>query len=152
MQTSPSLCFVPVGYLVHQRQVLLIFHRKYQMWIAPGGHLEPGETLNDALIREIKEELNLQIQFLHTSDIPKQGNIIRQLAVPFYVDLHQAGTHHHYAFYYLCKPTNLPDLKASNKEIQQLRWFDQQQLLESKDLPIHTQNIALKALQLASNQ
>lgn len=31
------------------------------LWYPPGGHLEDGETEKDALIREVKEELNLDI-------------------------------------------------------------------------------------------
>lgn len=31
------------------------------MWEFPGGKIEPGETKEEALIREIKEELNIEI-------------------------------------------------------------------------------------------
>jgi 8-oxo-dGTP diphosphatase len=33
-------------------------------WEFPGGKIEPGETAEDCLIREIKEELNIEIQII----------------------------------------------------------------------------------------
>lgn len=32
------------------------------LWEFPGGKIEPGETAEDCIIREIKEELNVQIE------------------------------------------------------------------------------------------
>lgn len=37
--------------------VFVIQHRKSGLWLAPGGHLEPTETLHDAAGREAAEEL-----------------------------------------------------------------------------------------------
>jgi len=43
----------------HKNQILMGFYKKtYQF---PGGHLEPGETLEDCLKREIKEETGMEV-------------------------------------------------------------------------------------------
>lgn len=49
------------------RQFLLVnakkdFGKYTGCWYPPGGHVEEGEDEKEALIREIKEELNLQIE------------------------------------------------------------------------------------------
>jgi len=31
-------------------------------WCFPGGHIEPGETQQQALVREIREEINLEVE------------------------------------------------------------------------------------------
>lgn len=42
-------------------QIYLGHHIKAGDWISPGGHIEPGETPRDAAIREMKEELGVDI-------------------------------------------------------------------------------------------
>ncbi len=42
-------------------KIYLGYHIKADDWIPPGGHIEPGETPSDAVVREIKEELGVEI-------------------------------------------------------------------------------------------
>lgn len=46
-----------VACLIYKKKVLLVFKKKYHHWLMPQGGVENQETLKDALIREIKEEL-----------------------------------------------------------------------------------------------
>lgn len=43
-------------------KIYLCHHIKADDWIPPGGHIEPGETPSDAAVREMKEELNIDIK------------------------------------------------------------------------------------------
>ncbi|PIZ49800.1 hypothetical protein COY28_06060 [Candidatus Woesearchaeota archaeon CG_4_10_14_0_2_um_filter_57_5] len=46
------------GALLHYHgQALLVQNHKWDGWIVPGGHIEPGESPLDALVRELDEEL-----------------------------------------------------------------------------------------------
>lgn len=45
-----------------QDQILIAKRRKDQYWEFPGGKIEPGETAQDCLIREVKEELNIKVR------------------------------------------------------------------------------------------
>ncbi len=42
-------------------KIYLGYHIKADDWIPPGGHIEPGETPKDAVIREMQEELGVTI-------------------------------------------------------------------------------------------
>ena len=51
--------------LVRGERVLLIkraFAPYQHLWTFPGGRLEPGESIEQCVIREIKEELGLQVR------------------------------------------------------------------------------------------
>ena len=43
-----------------ERRILLVQHSYVRGWHLPGGGVEPGETLIDALIREPREEANIE--------------------------------------------------------------------------------------------
>lgn len=54
-----------VAAIVQKENKILATKRGYgefiNMWEFPGGKIEPGETKKQALVREIKEELNIEI-------------------------------------------------------------------------------------------
>ncbi len=52
------------GLLCHLNQYLLLKHTygEYQgQWILPGGHVNPGEHIDDAIVREFKEETMVDV-------------------------------------------------------------------------------------------
>jgi len=58
-----TICY-PVsvkGALLHERGVVLVENRRNE-WELPGGKLEPGETLEACVAREIAEELALDVR------------------------------------------------------------------------------------------
>lgn len=44
-----------------EKEILLLKQRNRNIWMFPGGQVETGENLIDALIRETKEESNMEI-------------------------------------------------------------------------------------------
>ena len=137
---------VVAGYIVHDNQVLLIHHKKLNLWLPVGGHIDQNETPDQALQREIKEETNLEIKILNQPDIPLVGNIRKNLAAPFYVNVHSVGNHDHCCLYYLCQVLN-PDQLKINQELKNFSWFSKKDL-EQKHIPEDVKHQCLKAFEL----
>lgn len=133
------------GYVIHDNKVLLIHHRKLDLWLPPGGHIEPNEIPDDAVLREIQEETGLEVELVNQSNLPMEGNIKRSLAVPFAVNLHPVGDHDHCCLFYLCKPLNPGQLKL-NKEVKAAEWFSKEDL-DKPHVPVDVKHLALKAFE-----
>ena len=48
--------------IVKQEKLLLAFSSNKQAWYLPGGKIDNNETAIEALIREVKEELNIELE------------------------------------------------------------------------------------------
>lgn len=62
--SDPIRQFTATAIVVHNNQTLLMWHKRLQRWMPPGGHLDPNELPEEAAIRECKEETGLNIEIL----------------------------------------------------------------------------------------
>lgn len=132
------------GYIFHDNKVLLIYHNKLDLWLPVGGHIDINETPDQALAREIKEEVNLEVEIIGKSSVPLVGNAKQNLALPFHTNLHSVGDHDHYGLFYLCKAKNAHDLKFNIGELKGAEWFSIKDLGNEK-VPEDVKHIALQA-------
>ena len=64
--TVGAFIFNPQGELLLVRS-----HKWHDKWVVPGGHVELGETLEQALVREVLEETGLrvhQLEFINSQE------------------------------------------------------------------------------------
>ncbi len=94
-----KLDLVVAGYIIHKNRVLLIQHKKLDLWLPVGGHIEKNETPDDTLLREIKEEVGIGVEILNHTNFPIEGNTKKNLAIPFYVNVHSVKDHDHFCLY-----------------------------------------------------
>lgn len=61
---SASILQVAVGLVMDRQRVLITLRQAHQdlagLWEFPGGKIEPGETVEQALQRELREELGIE--------------------------------------------------------------------------------------------
>lgn len=46
------------------RKLALVRHPRFGKWMAPGGHVEPDENPAETAIREVREEIGIEVQLL----------------------------------------------------------------------------------------
>jgi len=94
---------------LENRKLLLAFSRNKQAWYLPGGKVDPGETNLQAIRREIKEELNLELT-------PEQLQEYYYIEAPAFGEVNKLMKQHTY----LCQLTAIPQPTA---EIEAIRFF-----------------------------
>ncbi len=111
-----------------------------QIWLAPGGHVEPNELPHNAAEREFHEETGLKVQAISAYPILSSTKDAENLPLPFIYNLHWINRpgenrarsngdicEQHYSFGFFVKaiePLNRIGSSADPDEgIEGLQWF-----------------------------
>lgn len=92
------------GFVVHEGKLALHWHRKLEMWLPAGGHIEPNEDPIQAVLREVEEEFGVVASVLPIAGIvPREGGPA-QLEPPHAMQDCVIGPDHvHVDFCYFCR-------------------------------------------------
>ena len=136
---------VVTGFIFDDDKLLLILHKKLQKWLPVGGHIDSDETPDKTVIREIKEETNLDIEFLEKPDVKETEDMIKVLPLPFFSNTHNVGSHDHCSLDYLVKAKNPDDIQIKKDEIIDYKWFTKEDLSNNDEITPNVKEIALYA-------
>jgi len=84
----------------------------------PGGHIEPGETIDEALLREAEEEVGLSLK---SEGIIAYGELIGP------PDFHRPA---HFVYFDIFCKTEDSNIKLDNEELTEYKWVTPQEALE----------------------
>ena len=113
--------FTVAIFVVHDRRILLIHHRRLDKWLPLGGHIELDEDPEQAARREAKEESGLEVELLGER-APTTGPGTRALITPRFLDIHRiTDTHEHIGLIYWARPKN-GSLTLAAEEHHDIRW------------------------------
>jgi len=143
--------FVATVFIVHDNKVLLVFHKKLQKWLPPGGHIDENELPEDTAIREAKEETGLDIEIVSEKDEIISNT--KQLCRPEFVQLEdiektEDEVHQHIDLFYLAK-LKTHEIKMS-KESEDIEWFSLEDL-EKEDIPEEVRYHAKRMIEKMNN-
>ena len=133
----PDNPLVGVGaVIVEEKRVLLIRRGTAPLlgeWSLPGGVLECGETLRDAVVREAREETGLVVETSEMLGVYER--LIRD---------DEGRVRYHYVLIdFLCRPVG-GDLKAGSDAVD-VRWFTRDEL-PALNLAYDANDVVLKGL------
>jgi len=105
----------------------MVFHKKLNVWLPPGGHIEEDELPDDAVIREILEETGIRVKIKSLKqdiDISNKDSC-RELERPFIIlleDIEGNGKHNHIDMIYICSALN-DEFTPQKLEVSDIGWF-----------------------------
>ena len=121
-------------------RILLLWHKRLQRWMPPGGHVDPDETPEETARRECKEETGLDVEILGEEQpdlfmgATQEG---RMLTKPFAMLLENIPAsaernepaHQHMDFVFLARPIDPQQtLQLAESEARELRWFTREEV------------------------
>ncbi len=119
--------FVSAAFCINNGKVLLIHHKKLNLWLPPGGHVDENELPCECAIREFKEETGLDIELIGEEE--KVGKV-KKLIHPHHIQLEDIEEgHQHFDLVYYAK---LKDPNQSfiikKDEVYNIKWFSEEEL------------------------
>lgn len=99
-------------------EFLLVDHRNAELWLPPGGHVEPGEHPKETVIREAKEELGIDAKFLFHDPL--------FLSVSTTVGV--GDSHTDVSLWYVLKETKGKTFYFDEKEFEKVSWFPREHI------------------------
>jgi len=129
--------FTATGIVFNEnKQILMIFHKKLNVWLPPGGHIEDNELPTKAVIREIFEETGIKVEIIQTENkiLTLSNNDCIELEKPFILlleNIERNWEHNHIDMVYICKALN-KNLILQKTEINDIGWFEIDQVKELK--------------------
>lgn len=112
-------------------KVFLAHHKKFDKWTPPGGHIEEGETPDEALVREWKEELGLDIEIIPAAPGAFSGNAnATPIPLPFHMDLEREGfdVPHIGHFFFVKVRDHAQEIDVLKEELHNASWFSKEDL------------------------
>ncbi len=132
----------------NNKTVLFVHHKKLNKWLFVGEHIEENEDPETAVLREVKEETNLDIQLLGER-YPREDDFIR----PFTLQRNIVKNEHiHIDLFYVALVKNPYDIKINNNELLNYKWFTRAEILNNNiDTFPEKKKMVLDALDYVEN-
>ncbi|PIS16659.1 MAG: hypothetical protein COT61_02785 [Candidatus Portnoybacteria bacterium CG09_land_8_20_14_0_10_44_13] len=113
---------VVAGMIINKEgKILLCKSSKWNnLWVVPGGHIEYGESIEEAIKREVKEEVGLDIEL-------EKILFVQELIEP----KDYFKKRHFISFQCICS-TKIDDVKLDNIEMQNYKWVKPENALKEE--------------------
>jgi 8-oxo-dGTP pyrophosphatase MutT (NUDIX family) len=127
--------FTATTFIFKENKLLMVFHKKFQKWLPPGGHVDPGELPFETALREALEETGIEIELIPTDRIwiPDRPNAI-SIPSPYFM-LEQKilpykgkSEHRHIDCVFIGRPKD-PNTEICTNEEHPVAWLSLEEIL-----------------------
>lgn len=121
MNKKYQITNIALSPVIYKDKFLLIKRIKWpykNLWSLPGGKIELGEHPQETVVREIKEETNLKVEFI----------AIRGVVSEIFYNKNKAEGHF---VMWVCETRSTTD-KATEQDEGEVKWFTKEELVKNK--------------------
>ena len=111
---TPPKHLVSYFAVVDEDEILLVDHKNAQLWLPSGGHVEPDENPRKTVVRELKEELGIELD---------QGVIGPPLMVTCTPTVGLVAGHTDVSLWYVIQADRTAPVSYDDKEFNAVGWF-----------------------------
>ena len=145
---NEKIDFTVCIYIVFENKLLLHKHKKLNIWLPPGGHIELDEDPNEAALREAKEESGLDVELIgQGQEYPGSPYGSRDLIPPRFLNRHfydTTRTHEHVNLAFFARAHS--DDARHEVEGGEIKWFSREEIDGNPEIVPDVQRHALVAL------
>lgn len=118
-----------VGCFLHNKKILFVFNKTHKLWQFPQGGIDNGESVNDAIMREMTEELGSSFvshvkkkQFVGENQVqfPSHSKNSKELKTDSDTDIYMHGK----KYYFIAMQVDTEDLHIQETEFDKSKWVD----------------------------
>ena len=118
-------------FIYFQGKVLLHMHKKLNIWLPVGGHIDTNELPQEAALREVKEECGLEIILIDSEqDLKLCDNEVIQLIRPSWILLENITPEHQHIDSVYMAYSKSNKIKTGSNESYKFKWVKSQDLIE----------------------
>jgi 8-oxo-dGTP diphosphatase len=110
-----------------EHKILLVDHKKAELWLPAGGHVEPGENPAMTVSRECMEELSIEAEFWQEDP----------LLITVTETVGNSPKHTDVSLWYVIKGKSADTYIYDQSEFNCIKWFD------FNSIPFHMKNLTL---------
>jgi 8-oxo-dGTP pyrophosphatase MutT (NUDIX family)/GNAT superfamily N-acetyltransferase len=125
--------FTATGFVFNSNgEILMIKHKKFGVWLPPGGHVDENELPCETVVREIFEETGVTAKVVTAAQDMGIPTDSCELPLPMQIkleDIEGTGLHNHIDLIYLCR-TDDSKLNPQVGEIDDIGWFTPAEIMK----------------------